>query len=193
MASYIAGKFDHDSFRNYCKELLCDVFYDAIQSSVDNTKLWKQSQGGYVHFDKSDNTPIYTVGTENAKAFIQEYGSGIHINENNPDLDNYRQKYWNPERHTNDIVGRREGPYMAPNWKTGIGETIEYSSGKLAGMPIFIGGKQLEGQKANPVIDSLIKTIYEKIISAVDASVLPDLQRAINTGKFMTFDSIKKG
>lgn len=189
MATYNKVTFDEFSFRWYCKELLDKALYDSIISTVSSNVYWVLDNGGYVNNDiNSINTTHFEVGTENAKAFLQEYGSGQYMLDSNPYLSKYKKSnYWNPLRKGKKIVGREYGYYTTPNWETGIGEIRRLSLGNMAGITIPIG----QGQKPYPRIDSFLGNIYSLFLEKIDSEVIPKVQSAVNNGQFITVTTEK--
>lgn len=189
MASYTNIEFDIFSFKWYCKDLLDQALLESISDIVNNTKFWDHAHGGYHYKQYEDiNSTEYTVGTINAKAFIQEYGSGKYIKTSNPDFQEYRNgKYWNPARKSNYIVGRPAGTYTLPNWKTGLFEEEYKSKGRMEGKIIPFA----KGQRSDPQTGLILNKIYTSFLLKVDNEVIPDLQKAIDTGMFMNFKTEK--
>jgi len=181
MASYIYGEFDAYNFKCYCKELIDEAIMYCINRSKSRFEYWANDNGGSTDFIKSSNSTSFTVRTENAKAFIQEYGSGNYLNTSSPFFDQYNSSdYWNPSRTSKTIVGRPEGKYILPNWQTGIGEEEYISKGNMNGIAI----PWATGIKASPVVDYMLADIYNKILARIDGVVIPKVQMAINSGEY---------
>lgn len=189
MASYINAEFDSFGFKWYCKDLLDGELLSAIKEGLAGIKYWSSPEGGYIDQDMSNiESTKFTVGTINAKAFIQEYGSGKYIKTSNPGFDEYRTgSYWNPARKSNWIVGRPAGTYTLPNWKTGLFEEQYTSKGRMEGRIIPFN----QGKKSEPKIDIMLKKIYLLFLSKVENNIIPKVQRAIDSGKFIVFKTVK--
>ncbi len=189
MASYKVADFDLFSFKWYCKDLIDRVLLESVKEGIVGIQYWSDREGGYIDQDISNiSGSKLTVGTINAKAFIQEYGSGKYIKTSNPDFDEYRSgSYWNPARNSNWIVGRPAGTYTLPNWKTGLFEEQYTSKGRMEGRIIPFN----QGKKSDPKIDIMLKKIYLLFLSKVENNVIPKVQRSIDSGKFIVFKTVK--
>lgn len=109
-------------------DMLIDEYYNEIQYGMDTPEGRESLELG---LSKDDRTLIHREIIGGAWAIIDSFGTGSKMDTSNPFLTEYKQSaLWNPERHTNTIVGRPKGSY------TNIfGETKE-SSGKMAGLYI---------------------------------------------------------
>lgn len=184
MAKYTTAEFDLFAFKWFCKDLFDEALLESIKIGISGAKYWDSEHGGYIEHDVNNIYQTgYTIGTINAKAFIQEYGSGLSIDDSsNPDYPDYRHgDYWNPARKDKTIVGRPAGTYILPNWKTGMYTEKYTSKGKMEGRPIPFA----IGQLPIPKIDMMLLKIYSLFLIRINDYVIPSVQKAIDRCQFI--------
>lgn len=146
-----------DVIKNICIGVLREISKECIERVLLFTSFWNVEDGTTIRAleDYYTGKNGWIVSTDNAGAFIMEFGSGEYMDTSNPDLQNYRNStYWNPLRKNKTIVGRPEGEYMGVNYITGQWEE-RYSTGSNAGKKIGF----FKGEKANPQIQNMIDQI----------------------------------
>ncbi|WP_133965101.1 hypothetical protein [Eubacterium limosum] len=185
MAYYYALTFDNELFKSTVKSYLVLAMESAIKSVMDGVKYWSYGDGLTIKKYAADFDGVeYVIETANVKAFIQEFGSGEKMNvSSNPFFSSYKHgPFWNPERNGSEIVGRPEGEYETPDWESGFGTTVKYSSGTHAGKRI----PWLKGESPDPVISECMEEIHRATIYNFNTNYHPVIQEMINTGKFIT-------
>lgn len=185
MAYYYALTFDNELFKSTVKSYLVLAMESAIKSVMDGVKYWSYGDGRTIKKYTADFDGVeYVIETANVKAFIQEFGSGEKMNvSSNPFFSSYKNgPFWNPERNGSEIVGRPEGEYETPDWESGFGTTVKYSSGSRAGKRI----PWLKGESPDPVISECMEEIHRATIYNFNTNYHPVIQEMINIGKFIT-------
>jgi len=145
--------------KNICISVLKDISKECIEQVILYTSFWHVEEGTTIRAleDYSNGRNGWIVSTDNAGAFIMEFGSGEYMDTTNPYLQDYKNsEYWNPLRKGKTIVGRPRGIYPGVNYITGEWED-RYSSGEHEGEPIPF----FKGEKANPQIQTMISKINE--------------------------------
>lgn len=143
--------------KNICIGVLREISKECIEKVIMFTSFWNVEEGTTIRSleDYYTGRNGWIVSTDNAGAFIMEFGSGEYMDSTNPDLRNYMSsRYWNPLRHDKTIVGRPAGKYLGVNYITGEWEE-RVSSGSHAGKKLGI----FKGEKANPQIQTMIDKI----------------------------------
>lgn len=166
-----------DVIRKIYSDCLNKLLKQAIQEVVPTYKWWDEAK---LVEDSNGNYIGWSVSTENARAFVQEYGSGENI-DNNPYFAEYKNSwYWNPLRTGKQIVGRPAGDAVVFDWETGK-TFVDVFAGHSPGEPI-----RAKGYHPRPIIDKMLKEIKSKFETLVQEQANSEFQKQVS----MRFDEL---
>lgn len=175
--------------KNICIGVLREISKGCIEDILSITTYWNIEEGATIKplEDYYEGRNGWIVSTDNAGAFIMEFGSGKYMDSSNPDLRNYMgSKYWNPLRTDKYIVGRPAGKYLGVNLITGEWEERE-STGSLAGKKFQF----YVGKKANPQIQRMIKWIKVVLTERMETEGLKKINDEIKRNTDNIFEIVQ--
>ena len=181
--SYTTYRVNTEIIVNIYSEVIKDLLYQAIDNAIRFTPFWNRNAGTLIYDSADGQGGIeWVVSTDNMKAFVEEYGSGQFIDDNNPYFDKYKRQseYWNPWRDDKEIVTRQYGKYPGFDWRTGRPEE-KMSFSMVPGVRT-----SFRGTMPQPKVDSILKDIESEFNSLMDT----EGRSIINSSIFREFDSI---
>ncbi|MGE6227630.1 hypothetical protein [Paenibacillus chitinolyticus] len=115
----------------YMKTMASEVLSDESAWFVHNAEQVQQTV-----FTNGMDSVVFYVGAQHWYAFLDNYGTGSLMDRKNPFLNSYIQSgFFNKDRLGAGmaVLGRAEGAYRVPDFKSGHGQIERESSGSLEG------------------------------------------------------------
>ena len=178
MAYCITTDMNIELFQSLLSEQLQSLLLSSIQEVIAaGYPYWSVDAGTTVEYE-ADGMGIvgYKVSTDNARAFVLEFGSGEFMDESNPYLSEYKRSvYWNkPFRTGPSIVTRPEGEYQSFNWETGRPEIKEASGVMPPGFKT-----KFQGEAPNPQISKMLNHVKQVFLDKVRNDAAPLIRSVI--------------
>ena len=179
MAYCVTIDFNEDLFMSILTEQLQSLLFSSVQEVIARRyPFWSVEDGTKIEsYADGTGTVGYTISTDNAIAFVLEFGSGEFMDESNPYLDDYKKSvYWNrPYRTGPSIVTRPEGVYQSFNWETGRPEMKEASGDLPPGFKT-----RYQGEEADPQIGRMVQDVADVFMDKVDAEASDLIMSVLN-------------
>lgn len=144
---------------------MCRIYDEALEDAANLILQNEYFKGGKPVFnsDRNDYTGYVELETTQVKAWIVEYGSGEHMRQDNPFLDEYkRSEYYNPlRRYRGDSIltwGNRD--YNQINYEENKIDS-RHGSGTAGNLTPF------QGVAPEPFLEDLMKQALQEFKNSV--------------------------
>ena len=150
MATYMHVVFNEEAFNDEMLRICDQALDDAI--TLIRMNEWFDSSTPRI-VDRNDMDRFYEIPADDLKAWLVEYGTGVHMRKDNPHLVEYKKsRYYNKYR---DRVGGAIAKwgaidYTQLDYENGHG-TVERHGSNPAGQKIG------DGREADPFIQELLR------------------------------------
>ena len=148
MATYTRVVFSQDIFRDEVLRI-CDIALDdAVMLIMQNEWFKGSAPSKLQNFDGG-----YEIPANDLKAWLVEYGTGVHMRDDNPHLAEYKKSvYYNKLRPASgEIVTWGDVDYLQKAYEFGMGTTVKHGAAPA-------GKVVSKGTEAKPFVKDLLRS-----------------------------------